>query len=131
MKKKRIKILIILIVIVLLSLTIPVGIRFIKYAKIMGYYYLVDGEGYKEMHIGFKKWSMGRLEDRKCDLWGCSGYESGNNYYIKDNKLYFYYDRHSVFDTKHEIIEDSNGFYILLKDRNNTTYKKDFYKKGK
>ena len=125
MKRKALKIIIILISIILIGVLLFVGIRYVRYKDLIGEYTLVEGTS-SEMNLKLNlfSWHTGKKENLECDLWGCKGYDEGPIYYLKDDRIYFRYDKHNVYSTKVEIKKDKKNLYIIYKDKNNKVKEK-------
>ncbi len=118
MKKK----IIIAISIILLLILITIGsiflIRYTSYKDYIGTYKLVEGEYLDNLTLNLYDWNLGKKEDLKCSIWECTGYEEGNKYVIKDNKIYFYFNSYGVIIYNYEFNEVDGSKYLILKDNN-------------
>ena len=123
MKKKIFIIIVALIVIVIVIL----GIRYFQYREILGEWLLVNNienvendlyGNYKFTFLG--KFTHGKIENRKCGLYGCSGYEDGTYKIRKENGkkiIKMWLDKHSTYSMEYEIIKENNNIYLVTTQR--------------
>lgn len=125
--KKFVSISIALIVIILILIS---SIRYIKYREILGYWTLEEKDE-KAFTCGnlkfdyFGNYTCGNIENLSCDLWICTGYDSGKYKITKENgkkriKMSSYY-----LDLDYEIRKEKNNIYlIIIKETKEAKYKK-------
>ncbi len=115
--KKIVKISSYILVIILLIIAFVIGYRFFKYKNLIGKYQLVttlEKDDYLELKLF--SWNRGNIKDQECNLWGCSGYEKGVIYYIKEDKIYFKFDKYNVYVVNFKIKNDKEKKYLILEE---------------
>ena len=101
-------------------------VRYFKYKDFFGTYKLVEGENLDKLKLNLYDWTIGNKEDLECDLWNCDGYEHGNKYIVKGEKIYFYFDSHGVIIHNYELKKNDGNIYLILRsDNSEVTYKKE------
>ena len=115
--KKVVKIIIIIVVsIIIIGLSCTIIPRYIQYGKYIGTYEIVEGDSESPLVLGLHSWSIGKKENQKCNLWGCSGYSHGNMYYIKNGKIKYKYDKNRSYETNIEYAKDGKDTYLVFTD---------------
>ena len=115
-KKKKRVLLIVFIVILLIGICFG-GVllsRYTRYKSIMGTYELVDGQEDSPLVLGLYKWSRGKKEDLKCDLYNCSGYEEGSVYYVNDKVIQFRFDKYGYIEKPYKISTEGEDTFITF-----------------
>ena len=120
--KKVVKIFIsIIVIIVFLGISLFL-FRYLPVRKFIGSYESVDGSN--KAFFSLYKWSFGDVSSLKCDLWGCSGFKSGDRYLVGNDTIKLY-DEHDVFIYNYRFEEkDGVTYLILLEDGKQETFKK-------
>ena len=118
--KKKIMIVLTIIGIIFFISSIIVGIRYEKYKNILGEYQPMS-ESDENLKLELYKWTRGRKEDLKCDLWNCEGYSTGK-YEIKGTKIIFHLNS-GYIDCDYKL-EKENDKTILVLDYGNNNINK-------
>ena len=115
--KKKKRALLVVFIIILLIVIIAAALLLTRYSKVkhlMGTYELVEGNQDTPLVLGLYKWSMGKKEDLKCDLYNCKGYKDGSMYYVNDKVIQFRFDKYGYIEKPYKITTEGEDTYITF-----------------
>ena len=114
MEKRIVKVSIFCLELLFVIIMTLICFRYFKYRELIGKYKLVDDEVTGDtLQLKLFGWSRGNKDKLKCDIWGCSGYEKGTIYYVKNGKMYFRFDKYNLYVVDLKIEEDKNKTYLI------------------
>lgn len=118
---------IIIVIILIVSTTALVGIRYIQYNELLGEWIPInDVENYENDLYGnykftyFGNFTHGNIENKKCDLWGCNGYEDGTYKIYNENGkkiIKMRFEKHSIYYVEYKIVKEDKNIYLITTKR--------------
>ena len=118
-KKKKIdkkkKVLIIVICTIIFACLFTFIISLDPQVSLIGKYEAVNGSRSDDLTLNLFTWSIGHIEDKECDLWGCDGHIFGEFHLVKGNQIKLKSGHMTMYYT-YRIEKKGKDTYLILED---------------